>query len=131
MKIWPHDSTKETGWGSTKVPEPVPHEIFSSPPNMHCFTLILKSPTKELKPMHASLFDLLPSGILVDIGIWLSDLKYCNKCKHAILRFKYMSNPILFAIIHNLWTPYHNVGSFYLYKKVQYDWAHRHITARA
>ena len=41
MKIWPRDSTKETRWGHTGEPAPEPHEIFSSPTNMHRCTLIL------------------------------------------------------------------------------------------
>ena len=120
MKIWPHDSTKETGWGSTKVPEPVPHEIFSSPPNMNCCTLIMQRPEKPLKTTQASLIDLLPTEIIADINIWLSGLKHRDIFKHIILRFKYMSNPVLFTISYNLWTLYHNFGAFRWYNIIKY-----------
>ena len=64
---------------------------------MHRFTIILQHPTKQLNPSYASLFNLLPSGILADIDIWLPGLEHCDKFKHVILRLKYMCKPVLFA----------------------------------
>ena len=81
------------------------------------------------KLMHTPLFYLLSSYILAYIDIWLSGLEHRDKFKHVISRFKYMSNPVLFAIRHNLGTPYHNFGAFRWYNKVWYDWAHRRILA--
>ena len=71
--------------------------------------------------MHASLFDLLHLYIFVDIGIWLPGLENHDRFKHAILRFKSMSNPILVSITSNYWTPYHNFESFQWYNIVDYD----------
>ena len=130
MKILSPNYIKETGWGHYDQPEPTPREIFLSPPNMHHRAIILQRPTKLLNPTHASLFNTLPSDILADIDIFLSILEHHDKFKHVILHFKSISNPILFAIIHDLWTPYLNFGSFRWYKNVQYDWAHRRIMSR-
>ena len=57
----------------------------------------------------------------VGIDIWSSGLKHCNKFKHVILRFIYMCNPVLFAIPHEVWIPYHNFWASLLYNKVKYD----------
>ena len=84
MTIWPSNSTKETGWGHTKEPASAPHEIFLSNPNMHSCTLMLQCPTKQPRPTHASLFEILTSGILAGIDIWLSGLEHHNKLKHVI-----------------------------------------------
>ena len=62
-------STKTTGWGNCEEPEP--HVIYFLRPNMHHHTHIMQSPTKLLKLMHVSLFDLLPTKILADIYICL------------------------------------------------------------
>ena len=130
MTIFPRDSTKDTGWGNTEELRTAPREIFLAFLNMHRRTLLLHRPTKLFKSSHASLFDILPSDILADIGIWISVLKHRDKFKHVISCFKYMCNPLLSAIPHYIWTPYHNFSAFYWYKKVRYDWAHRRILAR-
>ena len=52
MTIWPHDSTKKTGWGHNEEPITDPCEIFSSTLNMHHRTLIIQLPTKQLNPSH-------------------------------------------------------------------------------
>ena len=72
---------------------------------MYSRTLILQNPLKLLNPTHASLFDLLPLFILAYVDIRLSGLEHCDKFKHIILRFKSMSNPVLFAVSHDYWTP--------------------------
>ena len=46
MTIWPHDSTKDTGWGHTREPATAPIGIFLSPLNMNCCTFIIQFPTK-------------------------------------------------------------------------------------
>ena len=60
ITICPRDSTEETGWGHCGKPEPAPHEIFLSPPDMHHHTLILQRPRKNLSPNthHYSLHNL-------------------------------------------------------------------------
>ena len=58
MTSWKRDSTKKTGWGHCKKPEP--HEIYLFCRNLHCRTLIKQHPKKRLNPTHASLFDLTP-----------------------------------------------------------------------
>ena len=90
----------------------------------------MKRPIKLINPTYASLFDILSLGILADIDIWLSGLDQHNKFKHIISRFKYMSNPILFAISYDLCNTYHNFGDFRWYNKVQYDWSHQLILDR-
>ena len=112
MTIWPCGSFEETILGNTKEPRTVPNEIFLDTLNMRHRTILLQRPTKLLNPLHASLFDLLPSDILADIDIWISGLEHRDKFKHVISRFKSMCNPVLFAIPHKLWTPYHNFGAF-------------------
>ena len=77
--------------------------------------------------MNTSLFDLLPPDILADIDICLSGLEHRNKFKHIILHFKYMSNPIIFAIRHEHWTPYYNFESFRWCNIVMHNWARRLI----
>ena len=130
MTIWPHDSTKETGWRNTEEPRTSCSEIFSTTNNIPRITRLLQIPIKQLKPFHASLWDLLPSDILVDIDIWLSGLKHRDKFKHKISRFKPMCNPVLFEIPHKLWTLYHNFGALRCYNKVRFDWAHIFILSR-
>ena len=127
MKFWPHNSTKETRWVHTREPADALREIFFCHLNMHYRTAIVQHPKKWLKYMHASLFSLLPSNILADIDIWLSDLEHCNKFKHVISSFKYMSNLVISKITHKLWTPYHNCGALLWYNQVKYDWSHRRI----
>ena len=117
MIIWKQDYTKETIWGHTGEPATSIHEIFLSLPNIRQRTLFLQFPTKQLNPLHASLFDLLPSDTLEDTDICLCSLKHRDKFKHVILCFKYMCDPILFAITHKLWTPYHNFGAFFWYNQ--------------
>ena len=80
--------------------------------------------------MHTSLFDILPLVILEDTDIWLSGLKHRDKFKHVILRFKSMSNPVLFAISYNLWTSHHNFWSLRWCNKVRYNCANRRILSR-
>ena len=111
MTIWPRNSTKETVWVNTEESRTVPCEIFSAPIDMHCFTLLLQCPKQLRKTSNASLFDLLPSEFLADIDIWLFGLEHRVKFKHVISRFKSMCNPIIFAIPHNLLTPYHYFGA--------------------
>ena len=97
MTIWKHNSTKETGWGHCEEPEPhTPHVMYLLFPNMHLRILIIQSPKKRIKPMHASLFGLLPPDIIADIYIWISRRELHNKFKHIILLFKFISNPGLF-----------------------------------
>ena len=86
---------------------------------MHCRTLILQRPTKLFNTSYASLFDLLPSDILEDIYILQSGLKHCDRLKHVILRFKSMSNPVLFKTPHELFTLYHNFGYYRWYNQVK------------
>ena len=105
-------------------------KIFSGTLNIHCCTLILQLPIKLLNPSHESLFDLLLTEILADIDIWLSGLEDHNKFKRVILSFKYVCNPVLFTITHDLWTLYHNIGTLCWYNKVKYNWSHRCILAR-
>ena len=119
MKILSRDSTKENGWGHNEEPEHAPCKIYSFYPNMHHSTLILQCPTKLLKTTYASLFDLPPPDILVYIDIWLSVLKHHDKSKPFILRFKYMSNPVLLAISQKYWTPYHDIKAFQWYNIVR------------
>ena len=97
---------------------------------MHGNIFILKLPTKLLKTSHVSLFNLLPTHILAGIDICQSSLEHCIKFRYFMFHFKYTCNPGLFAIPHNLWTTYHNVGALRWYNKVKYNWAHRHILAR-
>ena len=47
MKIWPCDFTNDTRWGNMEEPRTAPSEIFLSPLNMHCITLILQRPPKN------------------------------------------------------------------------------------
>ena len=117
MTIWPRNSTEHFGWVNTHKPRAEPREIFSAPLNMNHCTILLWRPTKLLKPWHVSLFDILPSDFLADSDIWLSGLEHRNKFKHVISRFKSMCNPVLFAIPHKLWIPYHNFGAFRWYNK--------------
>ena len=102
MKIWPRNSTKETGWGNNEEPGNESHEMFSYPLNMPRFTLLPQRATKQLMPLYASLFDLLPPEITVNTDIWLSGLKHYNIFKHFIFCFKSICNPVLFATPHNL-----------------------------
>ena len=130
MTIWPHSSTKETGWGHIGETETALCEILLYTLSMHRRTVIIKCTKKRLRYSHASLFNLLPLDILADIDIWLFGFEHWDKFKHVISRFKSMSNPILFAILHKLRTPYHNFRVFRLYIQVKYNWSHRHLMAR-
>ena len=121
IAIWPRDYTKETVWGNIKEPRTTFREIFLDTLSMPWITLLLKRPTKILKPLYASLFGLLPSDILADIDIWLSSLKHCDKFKNVISHFWSMCKPVLFIISHNLLTPYPNLRALRWYKKVIYD----------
>ena len=67
-------------------------------PNMNHRTLIVQRPTKQLDPTHAYLFDLLHPGIIAAIDTWLAVLKYGDKFKHVILRFKFMIKPVSSSI---------------------------------
>ena len=130
MIIWPRNSTKNTGWGNIEVPRTAPRGIFLSPLNIHCRILLIQRPTKQLNPSHASLFDIIPSDILLDIDIWIYRLKHGDKYNHVILCFKYICNLIIFAIPHKLWNPYHNFVAFCWYNQENYYLAHRRILAR-
>ena len=70
---------------------------------------------KQLNLTEAYLFDLLPTVILTDIEIWVSGLEHCDRFKAIVSRINFMYNPILFAIPHELWTPYHNFGVYRYY----------------
>ena len=122
VTIWPRNYTKDTWWENTEEPRTIPCEIFSAPLNMHHLTILLKSPTKLLDPLHESLFYLLPSYILEDVDIWISGLEHRDKFKHAFLRFKYMCNPVFFTIPHKLWTLYHSFCALCWYNKEYYGW---------
>ena len=63
----------------------------------------------------------------MDIEIWLSGLEHRNNFKPVVSRINTMCNPILFAIPHNLWTPYQNFRVFSWYNGYHYEWLHRHI----
>ena len=130
MTIGPYNYTKEAGWGNTSESATANREILSPPLSMHHLTIILQRLTKLLNSLHASLFDLLPSGILRDIDICLSVLKHRDKFKHVILRFKYMSNPVLFPILYKFWTSYHNFRALCWYNQVKYNWEYIHLLAR-
>ena len=84
MTFFPRGSTEETGWGHADSTS-YPRELFAPPLNMHCRTRTLQRPSKQLKPSHASLFDLLTTGILADIEIWVSGLEHCSEFKNIIL----------------------------------------------
>ena len=86
-------------------------EFFLSSLNINWFTSTPQCPSKLLNPQQASLFDLLPTSILMDIGIWVYGLEHRNEFKHAVFRLKPICDPIIFAIHNNLWTSCHNVGS--------------------
>ena len=120
----PRDFTKNTGWGHADNKK-YPREFFTSPLNTHHRTINLQYHSKLLKPSQAQLFDLLPTDILIDIEIWVSSLEHSEKFKPIILCFKTICNPIIFAIPHDLWTPYHNLGAFYCYNEEHYEWVHR------
>ena len=78
MAILPRNYIKETGWVHSDD-TPYPSEIFSLPLNIHLRTSTLQRPSKQLNPSHASLFDLLPTDILMHIEIWVSGLEHRDK----------------------------------------------------
>ena len=82
---------------------------------------------KQLKPTEASLFDILPTVILEDIYIWVSVLKNCDNFKAAVKNMNSFSNPTIFAITHELWAPYHNLGVYSWYNEGFYEWAYWQI----
>ena len=112
----PRDFTKNTGYGRANNNK-YPRELFAPSLNIHHGTINLQRHTKQLKPSHALLFDLLPTVILTDIEIWLSGLKYHDSFKPVVLCITTMYNPILFAIPHDLWTTYHSFGVFCWYNE--------------
>ena len=125
----PRDFTKNTGWGRADNNK-YPSKLFASPLNTHLRTSSLQLPSKKLNPLQAPLFDLLTTAILKDIEILVSGLKYCEKFNPVVLGFKTICNPIFFAIPHDLWNPYHNVGVFHWYNEEHYKWVHRRIFAK-
>ena len=105
-------------------------EIYYGPllaPIVRPGTLITKRPTKILKPMNASLFNLLPPDIIAAIDTWIAAPKSHDQFKHVILRFKYMSNPALFTILTKYCTLYHNFKSLRWHNITKYEWVHRRI----
>ena len=103
----PHDFTKNTGWVCANNNK-CPRELFESPLNTHFRTSTLQFHTKRLKTTQVSLFYLLPAAILADIEIWVSGLEHRDKFKAVVSRINSMYNPIIYAITHELWTPYQN-----------------------
>ena len=57
---------------------------------------------KLLKPIEASLFNLFPTTILMDIDIWLSILEHRDKFKAVVTKSIFLSKAILFTILHEL-----------------------------
>ena len=110
----PRDFTKNTGWGRADNNK-YPRELFASPLITHRQTSTIHRHMKKLKPTLASLFGLLPTFILTDIEIWVSGLKHCDDFKPVISRINTMYKPVLFAIPHCLWTPYHKFRFFRWY----------------
>ena len=114
MTIWTLRYTEDTGWRHFDN-TPYLHELFASPLNIYRSKIILQRPSKWLKPLHTSLYDWLPTVIIMYIEIWLSCLEHCNKFNRIVSRFKTMCKPILYAIPHYLWTPYRNFGALCWY----------------
>ena len=106
-----HECTKSTVWGRANNKK-YPRELFASPLNTHSRKRTLRCHSKKLKPSQASLFDLLPTDIHTDIKFWVSSLEHCDKFKTVVSCINTMCNPVLFAIPHGLWNPYHNFGFF-------------------
>ena len=87
----PHNFTINTRWGHTY------HK-----------TSTLNLDPKLLTPTETSLFDLLPTDILMYIDIWVSGLKHCDKSKAVIKNMNNLCNPTLFVILLELWATYRN-----------------------
>ena len=120
----PRDFTTNTGWGRADNKK-YPREFFASPLNTHRRKSTLHRHSKRLKTSQASLFYLLHTDILMNIEIWVSDLKHLDKFKPVVSRINTMCNPILFTIPHYLWTTYQRFGIFRLYNEEHYEWVHR------
>ena len=103
----PRNFAKNAGWGRADHTKG-PLELFPLPLNTHRRTSTLNRHMKQPKPTEASLFDLLPIVILVDVEIWVSGLKHRDAFKAVVSRINSMYNPVLFVIPPELWTPYHN-----------------------
>ena len=85
----PRDFTKNKGWGHAENKK-YRRELFVSPlNNVFCASTFQRHP-KQLKPSQASLFDLLPTDILMDTEICISGLKYCDKCKAIVSNINYI-----------------------------------------
>ena len=95
--------------------------------DIYCRTSTLHRHMKQLNPTKASLFDILHTVILMDIEIWLSGLKHCDKFNAVALRINSIYSPVIFVIIQELWKTYHNFGFFYWYNQGYYELVHRHI----
>ena len=51
-------------------------------------------PQKDVHLKKGTLFDLLPTGIINDIDIWLIGLEYSVKLKAAVMRINIPHNPV-------------------------------------
>ena len=122
----PRDFNKNTGWGRDNNNKYL-REFFASLLITHCLTSNLQRHSNQLKPSHSSLFYLLHTYILTDTEVWLSSLEHCDKFNPVVLRIKTKCNPVLFAIPHNLWTPYQNFGFFHWDNEEHYEWVHIYI----
>ena len=83
---------------------------------------------KQLMPTEMFLCDLLTTDILMDIDIWVTNLKHRNKFKAFIKNINTMCNPTLFAITPELWSPYHNFSVYSCWcNELNYKWEYRRI----
>ena len=90
-------------------------------------TITLHRHTKQLNTTESSLFDIFPKFILTDIEIWVSGLEHRDKFMAVVSRINSMYNPIIYAITHELWTPYQNFRVYSWYNDRFYEWAHMRI----